>query len=406
MGEEVQLTEAMMAADPSIIKARYWEPESNGRLRCTLCPRSCSLADGQRGLCFVRGRIGDKMVMTTWGRSSGFCIDPIEKKPLSHFLPGSAVLSFGTAGCNLTCKFCQNWDISKSRAVDKLQELASPAAIAMSAKQTGCQSVAYTYNDPVIFLEYAVAIAEECHKLGVKNVAVTAGYISDGAREEFFERMDAVNLDIKAFSVDFYRKLCTADLESVKKTALYLARKKDCWLEITTLLIPDANDSDEELKQYCRWYLEELGPHIPLHFTAFHPDYKLRDRGNTPLATLQRARAIARDQGIHHVYCGNVHDKESATTFCPQCHSPLIVRDWHQLLAWNLGQGGHCQQCGTALAGVFADKPGGWGGKRMRVNVPKMPLPPPPEVITRPSMIPPHIKPLIAKGVFADENIL
>ncbi len=352
----------------SAIIGRYWQELEDGRIMCDLCPRACKLHEGQRGLCFVRARKDNQLWLTTYGRSSGFCIDPIEKKPLNHFLPGTPILSFGTAGCNLTCKFCQNWDISKSRAMDRLMEEASPEAIAKAAKQTGCRSVAYTYNDPVIFLEYAVDIAAACRKVDVKNVAVTAGYISPDAREEFFDAMDAVNLDIKAFTPEFYKQLCASDLENVKETAVYLAKKPDCWLEVTTLLIPDENDGDEELKAFCHWYQSELGTDVPLHFTAFHPDYKMKDKPRTPLSTLQRARAIAKDQGIRHVYCGNVHDKESATTYCPNCNHPLIIRDWHQILGWNIGQGGHCQECGTALKGIFETSPGSWGQRRQRVS--------------------------------------
>ena len=349
------------------VPARHWHRE-DGRIVCDLCPRACKLQEGQRGLCFVRARVNDQLVLTTYGRSSGFCIDPIEKKPLSHFLPGTPVLSFGTAGCNLTCKFCQNWDISKSRQMDRLMDTATPKAIAQAAKQTGCRSVAYTYNDPVIFLEYAVDIAKACHDLDIKNVAVTAGYINEGAREEFFDRMDAVNLDIKAFSKDFYKQLCTADIENVKETAIYLAKKPHCWLEVTTLLIPDENDSDEEIKEFSHWFYNQLGPDIPLHFTAFHPDYKMRDKARTPKETLLRARALAKDAGIHHVYCGNVHDKHSATTYCPSCHKALIERDWHQILSWRMAQGGHCADCGTAIAGIFEGKAGNWGQKRQRVS--------------------------------------
>lgn len=352
----------------SAVTARYWEKLPDGKLLCTLCPRACKLQEGQRGLCFVRARLNDEMILMTYGRSSGFAIDPIEKKPLNHFLPGTPILSFGTAGCNLTCKFCQNWDISKSKAMDRLMDIATPKMIAQAAKQTGCRSVAYTYNDPVIFLEYAVDIAKECHQLGIKNVAVTAGYINPEARIEFFERMDAVNLDIKAFTPEFYKSLCSADIENVKETAIYLANKPDTWLEITTLLIPDENDGIEEITEFCSWYKQALGVNVPLHFTAFHPDYKMQDKDRTPLATLQRARKIALDHGINYVYCGNVHDQTSATTYCSSCKSPLIARDWHQILGWNIGQGGFCTNCGTQLDGLFEHEHGSWGRRRQKIR--------------------------------------
>lgn len=346
------------------VPARHWAVLADGRIQCDVCPRECRLKDGQRGLCFVRARRGDELVLTTYGRASGYCIDPIEKKPLNHFLPGTPVLSFGTAGCNLTCKFCQNWDISKSRQMDRLMDQAPPGAIAAAAKQTGCRSVAYTYNDPVIFLEYAVDVAEACHDAGIANVAVTAGYVKAAAREEFFRRMDAVNLDLKAFTEDFYRKLCTATLASVQETAKYLVHETRSWVELTTLLIPGENDSQAELEALTQWVCDELGPDVPLHFTAFHPDYKMRDKPRTPPETLLRAHAIGRAAGLNHVYTGNIHHEATGSTYCPGCGAKVIGRDWHELSHWGLGQGGHCTGCGTPIAGRFEPRPGTWGRKR------------------------------------------
>jgi pyruvate formate lyase activating enzyme len=251
------------------VPGRYWHALDDGRLQCDVCPRFCKLRDGQRGLCFVRGRQGDQVVLTTYGRSSGFCVDPIEKKPLNHFLPGTPVLSFGTAGCNLTCSFCQNHDISKSRAFDKLQSKASPEMIAQAALKTGSRSVAYTYNDPVIFLEYAVDVAEACRANGIKNVAVSAGYICEEPRQEFFSHMDAANIDLKAFTQEFYRKLCSADLSAVLETLKYLKHETDVWFEITDLMIPGENDSEHEVEEMTQWIMENLGPDVPLHFTPF-----------------------------------------------------------------------------------------------------------------------------------------
>ena len=351
------------------VSARYWAMQDDGRIRCDVCPRECKLKDGQRGLCFVRARRGDELVLTTYGRASGYCIDPIEKKPLNHFLPGTPVLSFGTAGCNLTCKFCQNWDISKSREMDRLMDQAPPGAIAAAAKQTGCRSVAYTYNDPVIFLEYAVDVAAACHEQGIANVAVTAGYIKEAAREEFFARMDAVNLDLKAFTEDFYRTLCTASLESVKETAVYLVKERKTWVELTTLLIPGENDSEAELEALTQWVAETLGPDVPLHFTAFHPDYRMRDIPATPVETLLKAHAIGKKAGLNYVYTGNVHHEATGSTYCPQCGTKVIGRDWYTLSDWGIGQGGHCTQCGGVIAGRFEPKPGDWGPKRKPVRL-------------------------------------
>jgi pyruvate formate lyase activating enzyme len=349
--------------------ARYWHRLGDGRIQCDLCPRLCKLRDGQRGLCFVRERSGDAMVLTTYGRSSGFCVDPIEKKPLNHFLPGTPVLSFGTAGCNLTCKFCQNWDISKSRDIDTLADAADPETIALAAERLGCQSVAFTYNDPVIFLEYAVDVARACHDRGIKCVAVTAGYICAEPRAEFFRHMDAANVDLKGFSEEFYRDLCTAELAAVLETLRYLKHETEMWFEITTLLIPGENDSDDELKRMTGWVVENLGPHIPMHFTAFHPDWKMLDHPPTPPATLTRARRIAQEAGIHHAYTGNVHDGDGGSTYCHGCGTLLIERDWYVLGSWNLTADGHCTACGTACAGIFDGPPGDWGAKRQPVRL-------------------------------------
>jgi len=358
-----------LAADDVLFPARYWHALPDGRLQCDVCPRLCKLHDGQRGLCFVRARDGDGLVLTTYGRSSGFCIDPIEKKPLNHFLPGTPVFSFGAAGCNLTCKFCQNWDISKAREVDKLNQSASPALIATAAQRTGCRSVAFTYNDPVIFLEYAVDCAIACHEAGLKTVAVTAGYITREARGEFYRHIDAANVDLKAFTEGFYRNLCGGRLSDVLDTLVWLRHETSVWLEITTLLIPGENDGDAELGALASWVAAELGVDVPLHFSAFHPDWKMRDTPHTPAATLTRARAIAMGRGLRYVYTGNVHDAAGGSTWCHQCGALLIERDWYQLGAWGLDPRGCCARCGTAAAGVFETAPGTWGRRRQPVRL-------------------------------------
>lgn len=293
-------------SEQSSVPGRFWRELEDGRLQCDVCPRECRLRDGQRGLCFVRKNEGRRIVLTTYGRSSGYCVDPIEKKPLNHFLPGTSVLSFGTAGCNLTCRFCQNWDISKSREMDRLMDRADPETIAEAADRLGCRSVAFTYNDPVIFHEYAVDVADACRERGVHPVAVTAGYQKPEARAEFYRSMDAANVDLKGFSESFYRDLCTGSLEPVLDTLRYLKHETGVWLEITNLLIPGANDSDAEIEAMTAWVVEALGPDVPMHFTAFHPDFRMRDRPPTPPATLARARQIALKNGVRHAYTGNV----------------------------------------------------------------------------------------------------
>ena len=342
-----------MTVTESHYPGRWWHKLDDGRIQCDLCPRDCKLHEGQRGACFVRKMEGGEMILTTYGRSSGFCIDPIEKKPLAHFYPGSSVFSFGTAGCNLACKFCQNWDISKSREMDRLMDQAKPEEIAQAAARNGCKSVAFTYNDPVIFAEYAMDVADACHARGIKTVAVTAGYMHDQARCEFYAKMDAANVDLKAFTEDFYFKLTGAHLQPVLDTLIYLKRETQVWLEITTLLIPGKNDSDEEITALSQWIAKELGPDVPLHFSAFHPDHKMLDTPATPPETLKRARDIALKAGLHYVYTGNVHNIEGDTTFCPACKTPLIVRDWYQIQDYRLTDDGHCPQCQTKIAGHF-----------------------------------------------------
>jgi pyruvate formate lyase activating enzyme len=348
---------------------RWWHMLDDGRMQCDLCPRDCRLHEGQRGACFVRKRERDQMVLTTYGRSSGFCIDPVEKKPLNQFYPGSSILSFGTAGCNLACKFCQNWDISKSRDMDRLADQASPAAIAEAARGSGCRSVAFTYNDPVIFAEYAMDIADACRERGVKTVAVTAGYMHDAPRREFYAKMDAANVDLKAFTDEFYFRQCAARLAPVLDTLVYLKHETSVWLEITTLLIPGRNDSNEELEAQCRWIMKELGPGVPLHFTAFHPDYKMTGVEPTPSTTLRRARSIALAEGLHYVYTGNVHDAEGGTTYCPGCRTPLIVRDWYDIRRYRLTPDGDCPDCGTAVAGRYERFGRAFGPKRIPVAI-------------------------------------
>ena len=355
--------------DKSVVDTHYWHKLEDDRVQCDLCPRLCKLHDGQRGLCFVRANIDNSIKLTTYGRSSGFCIDPIEKKPLNHFLPGSSVLSFGTAGCNLFCRFCQNWDISKSREMDTLMSAASPQGIAKAANDAGCASVAYTYNDPVIFHEYAIDTAQACHELGVRSVAVSAGYVCPEPRAEFYRYMDAVNIDLKAFSEKFYWKLTGSHLQSVLETLQYIHHETQTWLEITTLLIPGENDSERELNELSEWVSEHLGNDVPIHFSAFHPDFKMSDTPATPKSTLVQARNIALSKGLRYVYTGNVHHEEGDTTFCHQCHEAIIIRDWYAIKGWHLSATGCCEFCGTPCAGVFNGSPGTWGRKRQQLII-------------------------------------
>ena len=359
----------MNSAPNSTVPTRYWHKLDDGRVQCDLCPRFCKLHEGQRGFCFVRACEDDQVVLTTYGRSSGYCIDPIEKKPLNHFLPGTPVLSFGTAGCNLGCKFCQNWDISKSRETDTLADQADPETIARAAKQLGCRSVAFTYNDPVIFMEYAIDVAQACHEAGIKTVAVTAGEICPEPRAEFCDHMDAANVGLKAFTERFYRDICSSHLQTVLDTLVYLSQNTNVWFEITTLLIPGENDSDAELDELTAWVAEHLGPHVPIHFSAFHPDFRMLDKPRTPPETLSRAREIAIRNGLRYAYTGNVHDLGGGSTYCHVCGQPLVGRDWYVLSDWNLTAEARCNRCATRCPGRFEARPGTWGARRLPVRL-------------------------------------
>ncbi|MEK7705162.1 MAG: AmmeMemoRadiSam system radical SAM enzyme [Myxococcota bacterium] len=350
------------------VVGEYWDRLEDGRVRCHVCPRHCTLHDGQRAFCFVREARDGQLLMTSYGRSTGFCIDPIEKKPLNHFHPGTSVLSFGTAGCNLGCRFCQNWEFSKARDVARGSSAAMPMAVADAAVRLGCTSMAVTYNDPVVFYEYAIDTAAACRERGVRTVAVTSGYIGAEARPRFFADMDAANVDLKSFSDAFYRKLCYARLDPVLETLRYLHEETDVWLEITTLLIPGHNDSEEELGRLSDWLVERLGPEVPLHFSAFHPDFKMRDVPPTPVSTLIRARARARAAGLKYVYTGNLRDREGQSTWCPGCGALLVERDGYDLGHWGLA-GARCGSCGIDIPGRFDASPGRWGSARQPVII-------------------------------------
>jgi len=334
------------------METRYWRSLGEGRVQCDLCPRHCRMRPGQRGFCFVRENVGGELVLATYGRSSGFHVDPIEKKPLNHVLPGSAVLSFGTAGCNLACKFCQNWEISTARDVDLLQQRAAPDDIAEAAVRTGSRGVAYTYNDPVIFAEYAIDTALACRERGVMNIAVTAGYITEAARADFFRVMDAANVDLKSIDDGFYRKIVGGRVGDVLDTLRYIHSETACWLEITNLVVPGLNDSDAGLTALAEWVAGELGPDVPVHFTAFHPDNRMRNVPRTALSTLERARAIGLRAGLRYVYLGNVSTREGSTTRCPGCGRAVVVRVGYDVTRYAL-DAGRCAHCATPLAGIW-----------------------------------------------------
>jgi len=359
---------------PGVVRGEWWHRLDDGRVQCDVCPRACKLRDGQQGFCFVREARDGGIVLTSYGRATGYCIDPIEKKPLAHFYPGTSVLSFGTVGCNLGCRYCQNWDISKAREDHLLAAHASPAEVAEAAVATGCPSVAFTYNDPIIFAEYAIDCAREAHARGLRTVAVSNGYMLPDARRDFYTHMDAANIDLKAFTEGFYHKTCFAHLEPILDTLEWLHRQTFVWLEVTTLLIPGYNDAPEEIDQLCAWFAAHLGREVPLHFTAFHPDYKMLDVPPTPAATLHRARAQGLAAGLAHVYTGNIRDVEGQSTYCAGCGTMLIGRDGYAITAWGLDDEGRCRSCQHPLAGHFAPRPGHREGGRRLVFPTPLPL--------------------------------
>ncbi len=346
---------------------KYWHKLEDNRIQCDVCPRACKLKESQRGFCYVRARENNQIVSTTYGYSSGFCIDPIEKKPLNHFLPGTSALSFGTAGCNLGCLFCQNWDISKSKELDILTQVATPRNIAEAAKKHGCKSVAFTYNDPVVFIEYAIDVAKECHKLGIKTVAVTNGYICEKPRKEFFSHMDAANVDLKGFTEDFYQKITLSHLQPVLNTLIYLKDETNVWLEITTLLIPGKNDSEKEIDELTQWIVKKLGPNVPLHFSAFHPDWKMQDVPSTPPKTVIQAREIALKNGINYVYTGNIRDSKGSNTYCHYCHKNIIKRTANNIADYKLNEEARCPFCSTKCIGIFEKSEGQWRGNQQPI---------------------------------------
>ncbi len=338
---------------PGTIKAQWWHALEDGRVQCDLCPRRCKLHDGQKAFCFVRQAKDGELLFTSYGRAVNYCVDPVEKKPLNHFYPGSAVLSFGTPGCNLGCRFCQNWNITKARNDSLASSEATPSEVVATAEELSCKGVAFTYNDPIVFAEYAIDCAVEAHEAGLKTIAVSNGYMEPTARKEFYAHIDAANIDLKAFSEGFYYQNCAARLRPVLDTLTWLAQETDVWLEVTTLLIPGHNDSEEEITRMCDWFIEHLGPSVPLHFTAFFPAYRMKDVERTPLSTLQRARAQAIAAGIEYVYTGNDTDPEGQSTYCPGCHDLLIGRDGYAINRYALTGAGSCPNCGRQVPGHF-----------------------------------------------------
>ncbi len=330
-------------------EARWWDVDPDGRAHCFLCPRHCHIGDGQAGFCFIRVNQGGRLYSLGYGAPAALQIDPIEKKPLNHFLPGTRVFSMGTAGCNMGCFFCQNWDISKSHADQVNSTRLAPEEVALLAIHSGCPSIAFTYNEPTIWGEYVIDICAAAKEYGLTTVMVSNGYITREAFHDIYDHVDAANIDLKAFTEEFYGRITLTHLKPVLDTLLWLKNETDVWFEITNLIIPTLNDGVEESRKLAEWVLENLGPDVPLHFTAFHPDFKLRDKPRTPPETLHAARAAAREVGLHYVYEGNIYS-DGAHTFCPSCGVLLLRRSWHDVQE-NRMKNGRCSKCGCEIAG-------------------------------------------------------
>ena len=323
------------------------------KIQCTVCPRECVLSAGQEGFCHVRKNSEGKITLASYGYNTGLAIDPVEKKPLYQFYPASPVLSFGTLGCNMGCLFCQNWQTTKTKADIRLLNKTSPDEIVRIAKNYNCKSVAFTYNDPIIFFEYAIDTAKLCREEGIKTIAVTSGFMNPEPAKEFFKYMDGANIDLKGFSEQFYKKNCLAHIEPVLNTIKYAVNETDCWVELTTMLIEGENDSDEMIKHECEWILTNLGDCVPLHFSAFFPRYKFSGRKHTELSTLLRAYSIAKEAGLKYVYTGNLTNTETSATYCKSCNRPVIVRNGYELIEYNLSEEGKCIFCNTVCDGRY-----------------------------------------------------
>ena len=325
---------------------------------CELCPQNCRIPSGRMGRCSARVNVGGSLVSRFYGRPTSVAIDPIEKKPLYHFLPGTPILSLGTQGCNLSCRFCQNWQISRPIPIGtEPKRVLEPQQVVELAIQHRCPSVAFTYNEPTVWAEYVVDVGKRCHERGIMTVAVTNGMICGKAREDFYNVIDAANVDLKAFTSSFYRDLTNGNLEAVKSTLKYLARETKVCLEVTNLLIPGYNDKPEELKEMCSWLFEELGDNVPLHFSAFFPAWRLTDVPQTSLETLVMASQIAKNTGIKFVYRGNVKDESGQVTYCSKCGKELIRRSGYKTELTPLldvsSTIAHCANCGEGIPGVF-----------------------------------------------------
>jgi len=334
--------------------AMWQEKVFDKAVRCNLCPYRCILREGQVGQCGVRKNIGGKLYSLNYGKVVAFNIDPVEKKPLFHFLPGSYALSLASAGCNLHCKFCQNWEISQRTADEVPFQKLAPEDIVAFAKKHGCSSIAYTYSEPVVFYELMYNTAKLAKKEGVHNIMVTAGFINPEPLKELLKYMDAVKVDLKGFSKDFYKNVVFGDRDVILNN-LKIIKQSGVWLEIVNLVIPTLNDSSVEIKEMCQWIKDNLGTDVPLHFSRFYPMYKMKNLPPTPVETLEKAREIALSVGLKYVYIGNVPGHPAESTYCPKCGRLLIKRQGYKILENNVIEG-RCKFCREEIPGVFGQE--------------------------------------------------
>jgi len=335
-----------------VVKAKFYDKLANKKIKCKLCPRECNVGDKERGYCGVRENRGGVYYSLVHSRVCAAHIDPIEKKPLFHYLPGTVAFSIATAGCNVNCKFCQNWDISQSRPEQIPAEYVPPQRIAAIARQNNCPTIAYTYSEPVVFSEFLMDTADAGHEAGVRSIVVSNGYIQQDALKQAYSKMDAVKIDLKSFTESYYAKVVTGQLKPVLDTLVTL-RKMGKWIEIVYLVVPTLNDSDAEFRGLAQWVNSNLGPDVPLHFTQFHPEYLLKNLPITPVPTLERAKEIADAEGLHYVYIGNLPGHPAQNTYCPQCRKMLVERVGFTASSLLIRKDGTCPFCRHLIPGFW-----------------------------------------------------
>jgi pyruvate formate lyase activating enzyme len=333
-------------------EARFYQKLPNQLVQCKLCPRECAVPPGERGFCRVRENRGGTYYTLVYSRIVAAHIDPIEKKPLFHFLPGAAAFSVASGGCNVNCKFCQNWEISQARPEELRASFLSPEGIASSAKRSNCPVMAYTYSEPTVWTEYVLDATEAGHRENVRSVMVSNGFIQQEPLRQLCAGLDAIKIDLKSFSETYYRDVVRGELKPVLNS-LVTARKQARWLEIVYLVVPTLNDSDAEFRGMAKWVKAELGPDVPIHFTRFYPLYLLKNLPPTPVQTLERAKQIADSEGLHYIYIGNVPGHPAENTYCPKCRQLLIERAGFTITQMKI-QRGKCQKCGHPIAGIWS----------------------------------------------------